>query len=190
MTVQLLSAGSVKVQLSADEINVLLPAAARTPESPQMLRLISFMLEKAEAASGIPFSELPVTVELLSAADGSLAAYFTAKLPPEPSAKNQRGIVRMAARFESGEPLRNCCKLLNADAGAIRNSLLYQYRQQLVLFLKIRREKASCIHHLLAEHGSPYRLSALNRARLSEYGKCLIEKDAVQKLTEMQEISF
>lgn len=191
MTVQRLSAGSVKVQLSAEELNVFLPASARTPDSPQMLRLISFMLAKAEAASGIPFSALPVTVELLSAEDGSLAAYFTAQReqPPHPQTDaRQPKIIRLAARFTEETPLRQCCALLYDQAASIRNSMLYQYRQQWVLFLKLKRENASVIHHILAEHGSPYRLSVLGRARLSEYGTCMIEKDAIQKL--LQNISL
>ena len=63
MTVNRLSAQSVKVQLTADELTVFLYDPAQPPDSPQMLRLISFMLAKAELASGIPFSSLPVTVE-------------------------------------------------------------------------------------------------------------------------------
>lgn len=190
MTVQRLSASSVKVQLSAEELNVFLPAPARTPDSPQMLRLISFMLAKAEAASGIPFSALPVTVELLSAEDGSLAAYFTAQREQTPAVKSrQPKIVRLAARFTEAEALRQCCTLLRDQAAFIQNSILYQYRQQWVLFLKVKREKSSAMHHILAEHGSPYRLSVLGRARLSEYGTCVIEKDAVQRLPQMREIS-
>ncbi|MBR4199740.1 MAG: adaptor protein MecA [Oscillospiraceae bacterium] len=190
MTVQRLSAGSVKVQLSADELNVLLPESARTPESPQMLRLISFMLEKAEAASGIPFSSLPVTVELLTAADGSLAAYFTAQMPAVPQKKHEPKIVRLAARFSADEPLRQCCILLYDEADALRNSMLYRYQQQFVLYLKVKREKSACIRHILAEHGSAYRMSVLNRARLSEYGRCLIEKDAVQKLIALRGVTL
>lgn len=189
MTVQRLSAGTVKVQLSAEELDVFLPASARNPDSPQMLRLISFMLAKAEAASGIPFSSLPVTVELLGAEDGSLAAYFTAQREQSPPADtHQPRIIRLAARFAEEQPLRQCCALLYDQATSIRNSMLYRYRQQWVLFLKLKRENASVIHHILAEHGSPYRLSVLGRARLSEYGTCMIEKDAIQKL--LQNISL
>ena len=188
MTIQRLSAGSVKVQLSADEVNVLLPGSARSPESPQMLRLISFMLEKAEAASGIPFSALPVTVELLTAADGSLAAYFTAKTEDPQQKKHEPKIVRLAAKFAEETPLRQCCKLLFDESEALRNSMLYRYQAQFVLYLKVKREKSACIRHILAEHGSAFRLSALNRARLSEYGSCLLEKDAVQKIPALREI--
>ena len=179
MTVQRLSAQSVKIQLSAEELAVFLHDAAAAPDSPQMLQLISFMLAKAELASGIPFTSLPVTVELLNGEDGSLSVYFTVQTAEEPSCKRSR-TVRTAAGFSDRGTLKTCCALLRQQSDAILGSQLYQYRRQWILSLKLKREKASAVHHLLLEYGRPFRLSAMNRARLSEYGSCLLEKDAVQ----------
>lgn len=181
MTVHRLSAQSVKVQLTADELNVFLTDAAQSPDSPQMLRLLSFMLAKAESASGIPFSDLPVTVELLSTQDGGLAAYFTAQaLPDTASGKGHAKTVRLAARFPEQDTLKACCRQLRMEQPMILTSMLSRYRSQWILSLKLRRDQANAVHHLLLEYGSPFRLSALNRARLSEYGECICEKDAIR----------
>lgn len=184
MTVQRLSAQSVKVQLSAEELHVFLPEEIRTPDSPQMLRLISFMLAKAELASGIAFSSLPVTVELLIPQEGGLVVYFTVS-EEQPQKKNppvrQSGIIRLAAKFTERDALRQCCTLLDKEAASIRSSILFRYKNHWILTLKLKRDHASAIHHILLEHGKPYRLSALNRARLNEYGTCIYEQDAVRK---------
>lgn len=179
MTVNRLSAQSVKVQLTADELTVFLYDPAQPPDSPQMLRLISFMLAKAELASGIPFSSLPVTVELLTANDGSLSAYFTVQTE-QPQPKKQPKTVRLAAKFPDRSTLQRCCSLLRQQKEAILSSMLYEYRRQWILSLKLKRERAMPVHHVLLEYGKPFRLSPLNRARLSEYGSCIYEKDAVE----------
>ena len=179
MTVQRLSAQSVKVQLTADELTVFLYDPDAPPDSPQVLRLISFMLSKAELATGIPFSALPVTVELLTAGDGSLSAYFTAQSTPAPQQRPPK-TVRLAARFSDRSTLKHCCCLLREKQDAILSSRLYEYRRQFILTLKLKRTGAMPVQHLLSEYGRPFRLSPLNRARLSEYGSCLCEQDAVQ----------
>lgn len=180
MTVQRLSAQSVKVQLSADELRLFLPDTESGSESPQMMRLISFMLTKAETASGIPFSALPVTVELLTAPQGGLIAYFTAQaLPGADSRSGQPRSERIAARFGSDEELSRCCMLLARRRSALLSSALYRFRSGYILLLKIKRSHADGLHHMLYEYGRPFRLSVLNRARLAEFGTCLCEKDAV-----------
>ncbi len=179
MTVQQLSAQSVKVQLTADELTVFLYDPDAPPDSPQVLRLISFMLSKAELATGIPFTAHPVTVELLTARDGSLSAYFTVQSAPAEKPK-QAKTVRLAARFPDRSTLKSCCRLLREKQDAIISSRLYEYRCQFILTLKLRRAGAATVQHLLSEYGRPFRLSPLNRARLSEYGSCLCEQDAVR----------
>ena len=110
MTVQRLSAYSVKVQLSAEELRVFMPDEPRTPDSPQMLRMLSFMLAKAESVSGIAFSALPVTVEVISAQDGSLAVYFSvAEESKLPAPEQHQRVIRIAARFTDSALLRQCC---------------------------------------------------------------------------------
>lgn len=179
MTVQQLSAQSVKVQLTADELTVFLYNPDAPPDSPQVLRLISFMLAKAELATGIPFTAVPVTVELLTARDGSLSAYFTVQDHAAPEQKQAKA-VRIAARFPDRGTLKRCCCLLRAQQDAILSSRLYEYRRQFILTLKLKRTGAMPVQHLLSEYGRPFRLSPLNRARLSEYGSCLCEQDAVR----------
>ena len=181
MTVIRLSAQSVKVQLTADERKLFLTEPAAESESPQMLLLIAFMLNRAEAASGIPFSELPVTVELLTSPQGGLIAYFTAQ--PQPKAftgSRHIRISRIAAQFGEEAVLQSCCTQLNRRSKDILSSMLYRYKSSFVLTLRLRRGCAAALHHVLLEYGTPFRLSALNRARLTEYGTCLCEKNAVE----------
>ncbi|MBR6107789.1 MAG: adaptor protein MecA [Oscillospiraceae bacterium] len=187
MTVQRLSAQSVKVQLSADELRLFLPETDAGNESPQMLRLISFMLAKAEAASGIAFSELPVTVELLTAPQGGLAAYFTVQVPPGAvPGGGQLRAVRIAARFSGDDALYRCCRQLAQHSSELQASALYRFREGYVLVLKLKHSHTGSLHHILMEFGRPFRLSLLNRARLAEYGTCLSEQDAVAAVCKSQ----
>ena len=179
MTVERLSAYSVKVQLSADEMRVFLPDEPPVPDSPQMMRMLSFMLAKAEAVSGIAFSSLPVTVELLTAQDGSLSAYFSVQEQKTERKNAKPRIIRLAAQFSDRELLRACCTLLQKEQYGIRSSMLYRLQTAYILTLKLRRSRASAVHHMLLEYGRPFRLSAMNRARLSEYGICIFQQDAV-----------
>ncbi len=180
MTVTQLSARSVKVQLTADELQFFLHGETPPADSPQMLRLLAYMLMHAEAASGIRFSELPVTVELIAVSDGGLIAYFTAQISGQTKQhKHPSKTVRLAARFSDYKVLSACCRQLMQEQSHIISSSLHQFDAQWILSLKLNRNGASRAHHLLLEYGKPYRSSALNKARLSEYGKCVYETDAV-----------
>lgn len=182
MTVTRLSACAVKVHLTAEELHSFLPEEIPAAESPQMLRLLSFMLMHAEAGSGIRFSALPVTVELLTGSDGSLTAYFTAQLPSASAARKANAKhIRLAASFSDDKPLIACCKQLNVIA-QISNSALYQYGGQWILTLKLKRESAAHAHHILLEYGAPFRSSAVNKARLAEYGSCIYAENAVSSV--------
>lgn len=181
MTVHRLSPRSVKVLISAEELHTFFSEPVTAPDSPQMMRLLALMLAHAEHTSGIPFSALPVTVELLSAQDGSLAAYFTAQSPqPETKHRSRRsGSLRLAAKFHEHTVLAQCCSQLRQHPESIRQSELYQYAGEYVLTLRLDRKNAKSVHHILLEYGTPFRLSAMNRARLSEYGICLCAENAV-----------
>ena len=189
MTIHRLSGSSVKVQLSAEELRVFLPENPVSADSPQMLRMLSFLLAKAESVSGIAFSALPVTVELMTAQDGSLAAYFTVQEHAPASHANRQRIIRLAARFTDAKLLQECCGLLQSEQAHIRNSVLYQENRSWILTLKLRHARAAAIRHILLEYGSPYRLTAINRARLSEYCDCILQQDAVRQIAE-QNISL
>ena len=184
MTIHRLSACSVKVQLSAEELRVFLPEDPKSPDSPQMLRMLSFLLAKAEAVSGIAFSQMPVTVELLTAQDGSLAAYFTIQEKTPQAQNNRQRTIRIAARFTEPELLYGCCELLQTERNSIRSSVLYRHKNQWILTVRLRHARAAAIRHILLEYGTPYRLSAINRARLSEYGECVAYQDAISQIAE------
>ena len=176
MTIQRLSAESVKIQLSAAELKPVLEDAAGNADSPQMLRLISALLRKAEEMFAIPFSAHPVTVELLAAPDGGLEVYLTMQRPlPE---RPPSGTIRLSARFRERDTLRRCCIHL-MQGGGITQSMLYRHADCYVLSLRVKRGNAARIRHILTEFGMLYPLSAVNRARLAEFGRVLVQQDAV-----------
>lgn len=181
MTINQLSAQSVKVQLTADELRMFLPEKEQDTDSPQMLRLISMLLMKAEHYSAIPFSELPVTVELLGAPDGGLVAYFTAQLPQDTAkrgrAKNAR---KLAAEFSDTGDLRACCVRLCMYNEALSASVLYRYHGCYILILRLKHGKSELPRHLMLEYGRPYRLTGITSARLEEYGRLICGEDAVE----------
>ncbi|MBR4200951.1 MAG: adaptor protein MecA [Oscillospiraceae bacterium] len=181
MTVNRLSAQSVKVQLSADELKHFLAESASAADAPQMMRLISMMLSHAESVSGIPFSEYPVTVELFAAPQGGLTAYFTVQMP---ASRNDTPVqtknVSTAAGFPDQKSLLSCCMQLSRHSSRILSSTLYRCRSRYILTLKLCRTGSGTVQHILLEYGLPFRLSPLNRARLSEFGTCLCEQDAVR----------
>ena len=184
MTVQRLSACSVKVQLSQEELRVFLPEAPQAPDSPQMLRMLSFLLSRAEAVSGIAFSALPVTVELITAEDGSLAAYFTVQQKQKSRKNGKSREIRLAAQFPDSALLIACCNQLQHEQESIKSSLLYRCCAQWILTLRLRHARAAAIRHILLEYGRPYRLSSLNRARLTEYGECIYRQNAVAQIVQ------
>ena len=179
MTVTRLSACAVKVQLTAEELHRLLPEDVTSADSQQVLRLLSILLVHAEACSGIRFSALPVTVELLAGSDNSLTVYFTAKLPkPKRKAKT----IRLAARFSEYDVLSACCRQLIRSEARFSNSELYRCGSHWILTLKLNREYAQQVHHILLEYGKPYRSSTINKARLAEYGNCIHSEDAIRSI--------
>lgn len=180
MTVTRLSASAAKVQLTAEELHGFLPETPQASDSPQMLRLLSFMLLHAEAGSGIRFSSLPVTVELLRGSDGSLTAYFTAQLPA--AAKPGAKAVRLAAAFTDHDALNFCCKQLAAVYDRIPSAALYEYGGRYILTMKLKRRAAAHAQHILREYGLPFRCSGINKARLAEYGICIHAENAVQEI--------
>ena len=188
MTIQRLSAYSVKVSLSAEELRVFCPDEGWSPESPQTAGMLSFLLAKAEAVSGIAFSALPVTAELICAKDGSLAVYFTVQEQPA-AQQSKKHSVRLAARFSDPEALRACCIQLEKQQKAVRSSMLFRYHREWILSLRLRREGTTAVRHILLEYGSPYRLSALNKARLAEYGSCVFSQDAVRRIIQTEALS-
>ena len=181
MTVHRLSAQSVKVQLSADELKLFLSEPVFTgASSPRMMRMIALLLAKAEASTGIPFSALPVTVELLALPQGGMAVYFTAQRKPQPTTSAGKArTARIAAQFPGRDTLFACCTQLVRRNREILSSSLYHCGAGWILMLKLPRGSSAGMHRILLEYGAPFRLSAVNRARLSEYGTLVYEKDAV-----------
>lgn len=185
MMIQRLSAVSVKLRLSADELQAVFAQAQADADSPQMARLISYLLLRAEAVSGIPFSDVPVTVELLRAEDGGLCVYFTAQQPApcrSPAKRKRSRPVSLAAEFAQQGDLRECCTRLQERAEHIRGSALYRSNHAYILTVRTDRIHAAFPRHILTEYGTPYPMTAVSAARLSEFGSCIHAQNAVQQI--------
>lgn len=178
MTIQQLSAQAVKIQLTAEELHHLLRQNELNGDSPRLPDLIAFLLVQAEFASQIPFSQSAVQVELMQDSTGGLTVYFSAE--PRSAHKSGGRTVRLGARFPDYAALRACCQKLRDEESVILSSSLYRYRGEHVLLLRLVRTGAALPHHLLLEYGHPFRLSPMNRARLTENGSLIYPNDAVQ----------
>lgn len=182
MTIQQLSAQAVRVQLTAQELHRYVSKKPPAADAPGWLPLIAWLLRQAEAASGIPFSGNAVAVELIPDAHGGITVYFslhrsTRQMPGSPGRS-----VRLAARFPDLRTLSACCRRLAEESAVIAGSRLYRCQGEYILMLRMLRTGAAMPHHLLLEYGAPFRLSAMNRARLSEHGECIYDRDAVQSV--------
>ena len=177
MTVQQLSDRSVKVYISAEELRTVL-SEGRAADKKRMLRLALFLMSQAEAVSRIPFSASSVAVELLTDTTGGLTAYFSAIQQKAPSEQ----VLHLSAVFPDIGTARECCRRLSEHPEQIGQSRAYLYRGQWILVLKLHRSTAAQPYHLLLEYGRPCAMTLLNRARLSEYGRCVCRRHAVETL--------
>ncbi len=189
MTMEQLSAYTVKIQLAQEELPLLLPQGTYSSDSEPVLQMISFLSARAEAVTGIPFTRQPVTAELMSAADGGLILWLTAidhskPLPKNPAKSKAPKTKRIAAAFSDRIRLQDCCKVLRHSFPQIPASRLYQLKQQWILLLQIHTRNESCCRHILQEYGRAYPNSALRLAQLEEYGICLHAHDAVARILE------
>lgn len=179
MTIQQLSAQAVKIRLTAEELHRFLrqPGLKHDLQSdtPHLTELIACLLAQAEAVCQIPFSGNAVQVELMQEGSGGLTVYFSVK-PRQQSGQT----VRLAARFADQRALADCCVQLSREQDVILSSSLWRYRGEPVLLLRLIRTGAALPHHLLLEYGRPFRLSAMNRARLTENGTCIYADSAVE----------
>ena len=187
MTMEQLSAYTVKIQLSQEELPLLLPQGTYSSDSEPVLHMISFLLTRAEAFTGIPFTQQQVTAELLSASDGGLILYLTAMDHSPPMPKKAAGYKphktkRIAAAFVDRIPLQQCCTVLQHSLPQIPASRLYQLQQQWILLLQIHTQNESCCKHILQEYGRLYPHSPLQLAQLDEYGICLHPHNAVARI--------
>lgn len=170
MTIHQLSADCVKVQVTAEEYTLY----RNTQQG--MLSLLARMLSEAERISRIPFSQLPVTAELLAMPDGGISAYFSAESKRKPRTQ------WLAARFPAMENAAECCRQLVPHRGGILHSMLYRERSGYVLLVKVPRGESGAVRHILMEYGRIFRLTQIARARLNEYGRLLHGAEAVEEL--------
>ncbi len=181
MTIQQLSAQTVKVQISQDELHQMLGADAPQQDSGRFLSMIAVMLTQAELVSRIPFSAHPVTAEMLKGPEGGLTVYFS--LTPQKQHAGKK-TASFAALFPDEQAAAKCCKRLMSEQSVIIQSSCHLLDHAWILSVKAVRTGASCLRHILLEYGQPFRMSRMNRARLSEYGTPVCINQAVQQLAE------
>ena len=179
MTIQQLSDRSVKVQLPAEEAYRLLHNGADAKGSGQLYWLMICLMIQAEKVCGIPFSSSKVAAELMQDSKGGLTAYFSAESLRIQNRESRA--VRLAAVFPDRDTLRICCRQLFSEKAVILRSALYKYRGCWILTLRLIRTGAVQPYHLLLEYGTLFRMTPVNRARLTEFGRCLLRSKAVEQ---------
>lgn len=183
MTMEQLSMQTVKVQLSPTELQVFLHDTQDIdPNSPQMLRLISFLLAKSELYCEIPFSKTQVTVELLPASDGGLIFYFTCCEEADTKPRYHGKHIRLAGKFCQYSDLRECCRQILQNGIRCSDSSLYQISGSWILLLHLAGKYSGMAKHLLLEFGTLLPFSTLLRAGLEEHGTCIHRKQAAAKI--------
>lgn len=185
MTLEQLSPQTVKVQLAPSELAVFLqePQGYDT-DSPQMLRLISFLIAKAELFCEVPFSQGQVTVELFATEEGGLTVYLSCCQAPHSRRREKSHAAQYAGAFAAEDDLRSYCRQLLAADIHLCESSLYRFENHYVLLLRLNGKARNFPQYLLAEYGQPLAVTALLRAKLAEFGECLLEKNAVHQLAD------
>lgn len=187
MTLEQLSASTVKIQLSETEVSVFLQDAQNyDPNSPQMLRLMSFLLAKAELFCEIPFSKGQVSVEMLNADDGGMIVYFSAVAEKQNAPFTQCKTTSLTGMFGSYTDLVDYCRQILHRKIKLSGSILYQIGSDYLLLMQFRGKQDDAALHLLLEFGNSVDTTPLLRARLAEYGVCLIDKNAVRRIAATQ----
>ena len=183
MTMEQLSEHSVKIQLSDSEMKVFLQGDDGTnPNSPQMMRLIAFLIAKAELFCDIPFSQGKVAVEQLPALDGGVVYYFTSVHDSISQKSILPKYVHLAAAFDEYENLRSFCQLIKVQQIPLIDSSLFQAAHVWYFFMLSIRKNAEKQKHLLMEYGLPISDSHVLRAWLDEHGTCIYPKNASAKI--------
>lgn len=182
MTMEQLSAYTVKIQVAPEELLMLLPPEEAGQSGEPMQRMLLFLLTRAEAFSGIPFRSSRVTAELLPTQEGGAIIYLTAKQTRAPRYA-VRASSRAAALFADEPTLRRCCGALKPHLKQDTLSSLYRVTRGWLLVLRRLPAGSKAARHLLREFGTPCVMSPQALARLEEYGECLCRHNAVAWIT-------
>lgn len=175
MTIQKLSPESVKIHLSTEEMRSALHH--QSGGSNRMTKLIGTLMYQAESKSRIPFSQSQVSVELLTDNQGGMNVYFSLVRKNEGSGK--KGKIHIAASFSDHAVLAQCCRRMMNERVSLKKSTIYQCENVWIIVLTVDKNSASYPYHMLMEYGRPYRMTSVNRARLSENSICLFKDHAV-----------
>ena len=179
MVIEKLSDKTAKIRLNQQELDQL--RSQLKAKTVCMQQILTVLMEQAERAIGIPFSQNPVTVELLTDAAGGIALYFSV-MSRKPKRENRR-TVRLAAAFPNRTAVSQCCQQLSRNQNLILRSEAYTMEREWILSVKMIRTGAAVLHHILLEYGRPYRLTPVGMARLSENGECQYAENAVRELS-------
>lgn len=173
MTIEQLSADTVKIELVAEELSMLDRAAREQADDP-MQQLLLFLIQRAEVFSGIPFCSRQVTAELLPTVENGMIVYLTAQ-QPKPKANHTQA----AALFADTHALKACCRALQPYLSAQTQSSLYDTAGGKLLVLSHLTPEHRAPQHLLREYATLQPVTKCTLAQLEEYGHCICKGDAI-----------
>ncbi|MDD5947956.1 MAG: adaptor protein MecA [Oscillospiraceae bacterium] len=173
MTMEQLSADTVKIELAAEELSMLDTAAREHADDPTQ-QLLLFLIQRAEVFSGIPFCSRQVTAELLPTVENGMIVYLTAQ-PPKPKTNHTRA----AAVFADAHTLKDCCRALQPYVSTQTRSSLYDTARGKLLVLSHLMQQHRAAEHLLREYATLQPVTRCTLAQLEEYGHCIFKRDAI-----------
>ncbi len=173
MTIEQLSADTVKIELAAEELS-LLCCTAQIQAEDTMQQLLLFLIQRAECFSGIPFCSRQVTAELLPTTENGMIVYLTAIAP-----RHRENHTQAAAVFTDMQTLKACCRALKPYLAPQTRSRLYETADGKLLVLSHLVQEHHAPQHLLREYASVRHITKRSLARLEEYGSCIFRQDAV-----------
>lgn len=174
MTIEQLSADTVKIELSAEELSLPYHNVVSHPADDPMQQLLLFLIQRAEVFSGIPFCSRQVTAELLPTVENGMIVYLTASKP-----RPKENHTQAAAVFADMHTLKACCRALRPYLSPQSHSSLYEAAGGRLLVLSHLTTAHRAPQHLLREYATLLPVTKRNLARLEEYGHCICKHNAI-----------
>ncbi len=184
MTIQQISASTVKIRLSAGELAAYQVTFSMLGNaSPETLAMLAVLISRAEAESTVSLRDSRIFVEAFACEDGSCLLYLSAvpKSAAERSGSRQAADV-VLCEFTEAAVLCDCCRRCLHAPVRIRRSACYQQNGVYRLVLRIRQEDRAQAERILGEYGHVLPATSLLLSLTLEHFACLCTGSAVPAL--------
>lgn len=185
MTIKQISASTIKVSLSAEELaSYHVAFGILDNDEPETRRLFSSLLTEIEAVCGRTLKSERLFVEAFARGDGGCLLYLSVlEESKDDSSDSESGLLLLKADSDQLQSLSLLgIEILNRSTEA---SALYENGDCYCLVLRPKAEESRRLEQFLREFGSVYRGNSLLCAYTVEHCPCLIPKEAVKALSHL-----